>query len=349
MKLVPLEKEVNLRFLWMLIRMKTRSLIHAQDLTHTDRRLLLLRSGRPQAEAQARHLHTTTTPSLSTQAELKAITDYARDALLTAKEDAPVTHIIYTDSQAAHQICSDTKYTGPTLYELKVAVSSLRASGHQFIIRWVPAHCGIPGNEEAHRLARAHLLSALAKGPSSSSSLGNPSQEIANPWHDLRSTKAQRAAYLSMAANPLSIPKIPSQHFSRREAVMIRQIQTGTLLTPHLLQRFRGNDGAGSSTASGICKNCNSKADLVHLMWSCPLYNLPRQRALDLITNAPVPASVNAWACPDTTISPKHALELWEALLTFIRDPTAPPVGDRLLPATAKRIRPPPSTKSLKS
>ncbi|KAG0430883.1 hypothetical protein HPB47_022292 [Ixodes persulcatus] len=301
-------------------------------------------------EAQARHLHTTTTPPLSTQAELQAITDYARDALLTAKEDAPVTHIIYTDSQAAHQICSDTKYTGPTLYELKVAVSSLRASGHQFIIRWVPAHCGIPGNEKAHRLARAHLLSALAKGPSSSSSLGNPSQEIANPWHDLRSTKAQRAAYLSMAANPLSIPKIPSQHFSRREAVMIRQIQTGTLLTPHLLQRFRGNDGAGSSTASGICKNCNSKADLVHLMWSCPLYNLPRQRALDLITNAPVPASLNAWACPDTTISPKHALELWEALLTFIRDPTAPPVGDRLLPATAKRIRPPPpsSTKALK-
>ncbi|KAG0419158.1 hypothetical protein HPB47_004312 [Ixodes persulcatus] len=179
---------------------------------------------------------------------------------------------------------------------------------------------------------------------------GNPSQEIANPWHDLRSTKAQRAAYLSMAANPLSIPKIPSQHFSRREAVMIRQIQTGTLLTPHLLQRFRGNDGAGSSTASGICKNCNSKADLVHLMWSCPLYNLPRQRALDLITNAPVPASLNAWACPDTTISPKHALELWEALLTFIRDPTAPPVGDRLLPDTAKRIRPPPpsSTKALK-
>ncbi|KAG0429950.1 hypothetical protein HPB47_023139 [Ixodes persulcatus] len=101
---------------------------------------------------------------------------------------------------------------------------------------------------------------------------------------------------------------------------------------------------------SGICKNCNYKADLVHLMWSCPLYNLPRQRALDLITNAPVPASLNAWACPDTTISPKHALELWEALLTFIRDPTAPPVGDRLLPATAKRIRPPPpsSTKALK-
>ncbi|KAG0410889.1 hypothetical protein HPB47_011985, partial [Ixodes persulcatus] len=166
-------------------------------------------------------------------------------------------------------------------------------------------------------------------GPSSSSSLGNPSQEIANPWHDLRSTKAQRAAYLSMATNPLSIPKIPSQYISLR---------------------FRGNDGAGSSTASGICKNRKSKADLVHLMRSCPLYNLPRQRALDLITNAPVPASLNAWACPDTTISPKHALELWEALLTFIRDPTALPVRDRLLPATAKRIRPPPpsSTKALK-
>ncbi|KAG0436019.1 hypothetical protein HPB47_018190, partial [Ixodes persulcatus] len=46
----------------------------------------------------------------------------------------------------------------------------------------------------------------------------------------------------------------------------IRQTQTGTLLTPHLLQRFRENVRAGSSTAFGICKNCNSKADLVHLM-----------------------------------------------------------------------------------
>ncbi|XP_040064035.1 uncharacterized protein LOC120838264 [Ixodes scapularis] len=284
-----------------------------------------------------------------TQAEPQAITDYAQDALPTAKEDAPVTQIIYTNSQAAHHICSDTKYTGRTLYELRVAVSSLRESGHQFIIRWVSAHCGIPGNEKTHRLARAHL-SALAKGPSSSSSLGNPSQEIANPWHDLRSTKAERTAYFSMAANPLSIPKIPSQHFSRREAVRIRQIQTGTLLTPHLLQRFRGNDGAASSTASGICKNCNSKADLVHLMRSCPLYDIPRQRALDLITNAPVPVPLNAWACPDTTISHKHALELWEALPTFIRDRTVPPVVDRLLPDRVKRTQPPPppTTKALK-
>ncbi|KAG0416533.1 hypothetical protein HPB47_006330 [Ixodes persulcatus] len=155
-------------------------------------------------------------------------------------------------------------------------------------------------------------------GPSSSSSLGNPSQEIANPWHDWRSTKAQRTAYLSMATNPLSIPKIPSQHFSS----VSRERRGGI---------FHGLWHLASSTASG--KNCNSKADLVHLMWSCPLYSIPRQRALDLITNAPVSASLNAWACPDTTISPKHALELWEALLTFIRDPTAPPPRGYGLPS----------------
>ncbi|KAG0429991.1 hypothetical protein HPB47_023105 [Ixodes persulcatus] len=53
----------------------------------------------------------------------------------------------------------------------------------------------------------------------------------------------------------------------------------------------------------------------------------------------------------DTTISPKHALEHWDALLMHLhKRPTATPVGDRLLPATAKRIRPPPpsSTKALK-
>ncbi|KAG0445389.1 hypothetical protein HPB47_015888 [Ixodes persulcatus] len=219
--------------------------------------------------------------------------------------------------------------------------SSIPSPGHQFIIRWVPAHCGILGNQKAHRLARAHLLSALAKGHSSSSSLVNPSQEIANPWHDLRPTKVQRGAYLSMAADPLSIPKIPSQHFSRREAVLIPPIKTRTLLTPPLLQRIRGYDGAGSSTASGICKNWNPKVDLAHLMWSSRLYDVPRQLALDLITSAPVPASLNAWACPDTFISPAW-LGALGGVTQLHKEPNCASSGGPAPSDYSQKTRPPP-------
>ncbi|KAH6928516.1 hypothetical protein HPB50_016853 [Hyalomma asiaticum] len=55
---------------------------------------------------------------------------------------------------------------------------------------------------------------------------------------------------------------------------------------------------------------------------------MTRLRALATINRGPWP-SLRTWACPDPT-PPDRAIEFWRALLMFLQDPAAPPVGDRL-------------------
>ncbi|KAH6943328.1 hypothetical protein HPB50_019981 [Hyalomma asiaticum] len=56
---------------------------------------------------------------------------------------------------------------------------------------------------------------------------------------------------------------------------------------------------------------------------------MTRLRALATINRGPWPSSLRTWACPDPT-PPDRAIEFWRALLMFLQDPAAPPVGDRL-------------------
>ncbi|KAH6939772.1 hypothetical protein HPB50_021576 [Hyalomma asiaticum] len=83
----------------------------------------------------------------------------------------------------------------------------------------------------------------------------------------------------------------------------------------------------GTPPVSGFCSTCNCRADLNHLCWECPLP--ARLRALATINRGPWPSSLRTWACPDPT-RPDRAIEFWRALLMFLQDPAAPPVGDRL-------------------
>ncbi|KAG0426135.1 hypothetical protein HPB47_026739 [Ixodes persulcatus] len=116
-------------------------------------------------------------------------------------------------------------------------------------------------------------------------------------------------------------------------------------MTPHLLQRFYGNDRGRVLLAPGTCLSCHSRAHPLHLMWSCPKCAALRQRALTSIGCAPVPPPPHAWACPDTIIPAEHAPELWRGLVMFLRDPMAPPLGDWVL-ATTRRSRPTPHSPS---
>ncbi|KAH7965446.1 hypothetical protein HPB49_007794 [Dermacentor silvarum] len=72
----------------------------------------------------------------------------------------------------------------------------------------------------------------------------------------------------------------------------------------------------------------------------CPLYIPPRLRALATIKRGSWPSSLRTWACPDPT-PPDHAIELWRALLLFLQDPAAPPVGDRLRDSHQSHVVPP--------
>ncbi|KAH7949070.1 hypothetical protein HPB49_004925 [Dermacentor silvarum] len=215
----------------------------------------------------------------STRTELMAIPDFLEWALETFH------HHVYTDSQAAHRACANVLYTDPVLQKIWHQARLLRECGHDVTIHWVPAHCSNPGNEKAHRLARAHLSTALAR------------------------------------ASDTPYPLL--------------EFRQATLLTPFLLNRF--HRGGTPPNITGFCSTCKCRADLNHLFWECPFYIPPRLRAVATIKRGPWPSSLRIWACPDPT-PPDHAIELWRALLLFLQDPAAPPVGA----ATATRAMRPP-------
>ncbi|KAH7983231.1 hypothetical protein HPB52_010330 [Rhipicephalus sanguineus] len=96
--------------------------------------------------------------------------------------------------------------------------------------------------------------------------------------------------------------------------------------------RFRGNQGCRDlgTPNIGICSHCNTRADLQHLIWDCPLYSGPRQRAIATIPPEWRPTLFQAWAQPGRSIAAAAAKELWRSLLEYLDDPKAPAIGTRL-------------------
>ena len=60
--------------------------------------------------------------------------------------------IIYTDNQAAIR-SSHTPHNVSGQYMIKRIINSLGQLNRRLEIHWIPAHLGVPGNEEAARLA----------------------------------------------------------------------------------------------------------------------------------------------------------------------------------------------------
>ncbi|KAG0417510.1 hypothetical protein HPB47_005557 [Ixodes persulcatus] len=159
-----------------------------------------------------------------------------------------------------------------------------------------------------------------------------------DPAEEIFKARHYRRAYLLATANPLLTPFPPSQLFSRRQLVTLRQIQTGIILAPYLLQRFRQHSSSHREKGSGAattnlpctCALCHKNADLEHLLWDSPLYSEPRTRTLATILQSLRHTSLHDWACPDPSFPKLTAIELWRSLLAYIQDPAAPHVGTRL-------------------
>ncbi|KAH6937234.1 hypothetical protein HPB50_026039 [Hyalomma asiaticum] len=157
------------------------------------------------------------------------------------------------------------KATNPVQQKIRHQARLLRDCGHDVTILWVPAHCA----------------------------------ELADSMADKHIAKQRRAAYLTAVGNPLSIPSIPSKVFTRRESVLLRRVQTGTLLTPFLLNRFH----RGGTPPPASCPGHHKPGTLTFF-------------SPDVGLSGPTP--------------PDRAIAFWRALLMFLQDPAAPPVGDRL-------------------
>lgn len=288
-----------------------------------------------EATERGTKLHVALNVVHTSTAELYAILDFAKHAdstVQTLPSDKKIHYRVFTDSQEAFRACKHTRTTTPVVQQLRFYVRRLREQGHDLHLHWIPGHTGIPGNERAHRLARAMLLSAQSKPPEHILRSAPEEIEQHSDWYDpmeaIAQAKCYRRSYLLDVSNPLDIPPLPSSADTRRQQVLLRQVQTGTLLTPFLVQRFRRDRDLGTPNI-GICGHCNTRADLAHLIWDCPLYSGTRQRVIAAIPPEWRPTSFQAWAQPGR-ITGAAANELWRSLLEYLDDPKAPAVGTRL-------------------
>ncbi|KAM7313880.1 uncharacterized protein ISCGN_003667 [Ixodes scapularis] len=107
-------------------------------------------------------LDTSATKNLSARTSIKmgelAAVRLALETALAVPEPPPEHLRIFTDSRKVVKECRKSRSPSVEVRNIEKLASLLLERGTTMRIAWVPAHAGIPGNEEVHRLARASLV-----------------------------------------------------------------------------------------------------------------------------------------------------------------------------------------------
>ncbi|KAM7281726.1 hypothetical protein ISCGN_005989, partial [Ixodes scapularis] len=233
--------------------------------------------------------HDVIPPSSSTkQGELHAIClalAPAQEAMSSSTSALPANLRIFSDSQEAIKECKARASTSKLVRKIKNLASQLRGQGVHVKIEWVPGHAGIPGNEEAHRIARAALfLSGEETSPSHQSEHGYATQRdraSCPRTYNRQSTALNDHAELDADEHrslirhecrirlekllPEDPDPLPSG-LGRRARVLLLRIRMDTTVDPARIATWSQNK------SSGLCQRCKlgARATFAHLAWSCP-------------------------------------------------------------------------------
>ncbi|KAG0424686.1 hypothetical protein HPB47_028095 [Ixodes persulcatus] len=266
--------------------------------------------------------HDVIPPSSSTkQGELHAIClalASAQEAMSSSTSALPANLRIFSDSQEAIKKCKARASPSKLVRKIKSLASQLRGQGVHVKIEWVPGHAGIPGNEEAHRIARAALfLSGEETSPSHQSEHGYAAQRDRAPC--LRTYNRQYTAlndhadlesdeHRTLIRNECRIrleellPEDPEplpSGLGRRAGVLLLRTRTDTTVDPARIATWSQNK------SSGLCQRCKlgAWATFAHLAWSCPDLAAvrSRQRPLDII-------QLESWTHPPGTEGARRKL-----------------------------------------
>lgn len=155
-------------------------------------------------------------------------------------------HYIISDSRAAVRNFAKGRVSAPVKH-----IVDTNQHPRPIQIIWAPAHSSLPGNDAAHTAARG-----LANRAPGRLTLGSERDRMVSYQEITQHYRLARAVY-------------PPAHKSlnKRQEVAWRRLQTNTYPNPVAYHYYYPDQYPNT------CKHCKQKADLFHIMWSCPAEN----------------------------------------------------------------------------
>ncbi|XP_037572358.2 uncharacterized protein LOC119454525 [Dermacentor silvarum] len=176
-------------------------------------------------------------------------------------EDPPETPAaIFCDSKAALLSLQRPERASLGVALLSTRLAALQDAGCPVSLHWIPAHVGIPGNEEADALAK-------------SAHHGDVPLSAAVTAADFTRLRLQRHLQVSHPDKRVSLGRpprqLPQRGLARRESSLLLRLRIGCCWTAARRHRL-------GLIASPACASCGEPETLEHLLLACPAHNQPR-------------------------------------------------------------------------
>ncbi|XP_070388866.1 uncharacterized protein [Dermacentor albipictus] len=155
---------------------------------------------------------------------------------------------ILTDSQTA---CRNYMNGRISRKALNILLSNGRPTDKQskHAIVWIPGHTSVEGNLEADRIARGYATNRASKNTAAIEDPEPVGQTYADTLNYFRGARMRYPA--------------PDKQLNREEAVIWRQLQTGTYLNLYILNKIY------PTQYENTCPWCGDKPTLYHITWAC--------------------------------------------------------------------------------
>lgn len=243
----------------------------------------------------------------STSAKLAAL----HAAMTYVTEEPAQKWVIFCDSKAAlHSIKSALHHRTyeQMISDIREVHHHALETGHSIVFQWIPAHCGIIGNDIADRAARsAHEDTQTRTIPLARTDTARELRLLAR--------KTSQALWSSSAFNcrlykldPLLRLQLPSS-LSRGEATLLCRLWLGVAFTNAYSHRM-------GMAESPMCDSCMCEETIEHLLCTCPRYDVQRlslRTTLNRLDSRPFSESkiLGPWLHPSLAQKALRALVLY--------------------------------------
>ena len=221
-------------------------------------------------------------PSLTSifSAELHAILQ----ALKSIKSHETRDVVICSDSRSALAAINNPISSSILVHEIQLITRAIMQK-KEIVFLWVPGHAGIPGNNEADRLAKSGLqIEKITNIPLTPEEAIRPVKAAIHRKNQVLWDSETKGRHMH-SIKPQIREWSSSFHPSRKREVVLARLRMGhTYMTHSYL--------LDSSQNKPECHNCNKALTIAHVLLECPKYHVNRVPLIHFASNLDLPFSL---------------------------------------------------------